>query len=368
MKQFFSFVRKEFYHIIRDRRTMLIVLGMPVMQILLFGFAINMDVKNVRTAIYESGVDESSRQIVEHIAANPYFVMKGTTQSMDEIEVMLRRGEIEVAVVFEDNFQTNLVHTGKAQIQIISDASDPNTGSIASNYVMAIIGNYQKEMMGINRIPYNIEVESTLLYNPELQSSYAFVPGVMGLIIMLICTIMTSVSIVREKERGTMEVLLASPLKPTTVLFAKAIPYLALSIVNLISILLLAVFVLHVPIKGSLLLLLAISTIYIFLSLAIGLMISTLVKPQVTAILISGIGMIMPVLILSGMIFPIGNMPDILQWISAIVPARWFIAAAKKIMIEGLGATSILKETLILLGMSTLLMFLSIINIKIRLE
>lgn len=368
MRQFFSFVNKEFYHIIRDRRTLLLVLGMPIMQILLFGFAINMDVKNVRTVVYQSGVDETSRQIVEHLSANPYFNMKGSAESMEEVERMLRRGEIDIAVVFEDHFHANLVHNGTAQVQIISDASDPNVGSIATNYVLAVIGNYQREMMGVHQIPYEIGVESTLLYNPELQSAYTFVPGVMGLIIMLICTIMTSVSIVREKERGTMEVLLASPLRPVTVLFAKAVPYLVLSVINLISILILAVFVLHVPIKGSLVLLLTVSTIYIFLSLAIGLLISTLVKTQMTAILISGIGMIMPVLILSGMIFPIGNMPMPLQWLSTIVPARWFIAAAKKVMIEGLGWASVVKEILILTGMSALLMGVSVMNIKTRLE
>lgn len=368
MKHFFSFIKKEFFHIIRDRRTMLIVLGMPVMQILLFGFAINMDVENVRVAVYDPANDETSREIIDHISANPYFIMMGEAHSMGEIESSLMKGKIDVAVVFENNFQTNFLHAGKAQIQIISDTSDPNTGSIGANYVMAIVGDFQRQMMGSHRVPYGITVESALLYNPELHSAFNFVPGIMGLVMMVICTIMTSISIVREKERGTMEVLLASPLRSSTVLLAKAIPYLGLSLVNLASILLLAVFVLHVPVRGSLLLLLGVSTIFIFLSLSIGLLVSTIVKTQITAILVSGIGMIMPVLILSGMIFPIGNMPVPLQWVSAIVPARWFIAAVKKIMIEGLDFMSVAKEVLILTGMSAVLTTASIKNIKSRLE
>ncbi|MDD3787931.1 MAG: ABC transporter permease [Petrimonas sp.] len=368
MKQFFAFVKKEFYHILRDGRTMLILLGMPVVQILLFGFAINMDVQHIRTAVYDPSQDETSRQIVQRITANPYFDMQGEVYSMQEIQDLLRRGDIDMAVVFDEAFQTNLVHSGKSQIQIITDASDPNLGTISTNYVLAIIGQYQQEMMGLTGIPYQIDIKSKLLYNPEMISAYTFVPGIMGLVLMIICAIMTSISIVREKERGTMEVLLASPLRPATVLISKTIPYLTLSFVNLISILLLAVFVLHVPIQGNLLLLIAVSILFIFLALALGLLISTLVRTQVTAILIAGLGLMMPTLILSGMIFPIGNMPQPLQWLSALVPARWYIAAVKKIMIEGLGFIYVIKEVSILVGMSVFLIVFSIFNIKTRLE
>lgn len=368
MKQFISFVKKEFIHIFRDRRTMLILLGMPVVQILLFGFAINMDVQNIRTAVYDPSQDEATRHITEQIIANPYFDFKGRVASMSEIEDMMVKGAIDIAVVFEDNFHTNMQHTGKSQVQVIADTSDPNSGTISASYVSAIIAEYQMQLLGINQIPYHIDVETKLLYNPEMRSTYTFVPGVMGLVLLIICTLMTSISIVREKERGTMEVLLASPLKPTTVLLSKTIPYLTLSFVNLVSILLLAVYVLNVPIKGSLMLLLGISTLFIFLSLSLGLLISTLVDKQITAILISGIGMIMPVLILSGMIFPIANMPNILQWASSIVPSKWYISAVKKVMIEGLGFASVIKEVSILLIMSIGLITVSIRNIKTRLE
>lgn len=347
---------------------MLILLGMPIAQILLFGFAINMDVQNIRTVVYDPSYDQTTMQITEQIVANPYFDFKGRASSINEVEAMMLRGDIDIAVVFQDNFQSNLQHTGKSQVQIIADTSDPNTGTISANYVMAVVAEYQQKMMGLNQIPYHIDVETKLLYNPEMRSTYTFVPGVMGLVLMIICTLMTSISIVREKERGTMEVLLASPLKPSTVLLSKTIPYLTLSFVNLISILLLAVYVLHVPISGSLSLLLLVSTLFIFLSLSLGLLISTMVNTQVTAILISGIGMLMPILVLSGMIFPIGNMPIFLQWFSTTVPARWYISAVKKIMIEGLGFMSVIQELSVLLVISVGLMTISILNIKKRLE
>ena len=361
MKQFFSFVHKEFYHILRDGRTMLILLGMPVVQILLFGFAINMEVQHIRTVVFDPAQDAATRDITERLMANPYFHMQGYMYSPNEINKLLQRGETDVAIVYEQNFNENLVHSKKAQLQIIADASNPNTGTIVANYVTAIVSEYRPH------IPYRIEVENKLLYNPEMKSAYTFVPGIMGLVLMIICAIMTSISIVREKERGTMEVLLASPLKPGTVLISKTVPYLALSFINLITILLLSYFVLDVPIQGNLALLIAVSVLFIFLALSLGLLISTLVQTQVTAVLISGIGLMMPTLILSGMIFPIDNMPEPLQWASSVVPARWYIAAVKKVMIEGLGFTHVAKEVGILAGMVVFLIGASIAKIKNRL-
>ncbi|MDX9776077.1 MAG: ABC transporter permease [Petrimonas sp.] len=361
MKQFLSFVHKEFYHILRDGRTMLILLGMPVVQILLFGFAINMEVQHIRTVVFDPAQDAATRDITERLMANPYFHMQGYVYSPDEINKLLQRGETDVAIVYEQNFNENLVHSKKAQLQIIADASNPNTGTIVANYVTAIVSEYRPH------IPYRIEVENKLLYNPEMKSAYTFVPGIMGLVLMIICAIMTSISIVREKERGTMEVLLASPLKPGTVLISKTVPYLALSFINLITILLLSYFVLDVPIQGNLALLIAVSVLFIFLALSLGLLISTLVQTQVTAVLISGIGLMMPTLILSGMIFPIDNMPEPLQWASSVVPARWYIAAVKKVMIEGLGFTHVAKEVGILAGMVVFLIGASIAKIKNRL-
>lgn len=368
MKQFFAFVKKEFYHILRDSRTLLILLGMPVVQILLFGFAINMEVQDVRTVIFDLSQDDISREIGDHIASNKNLKIVGYVHSHEEIESMMRKGKLDMAIVFEPNFGENMLHGKKAKIQAVTDTSDPNKGTIAADYVRAIIGDYQKAKTEISGIPYHIEPVSHMLYNPELKSAYTFVPGVMGLVLTIICAIMTSVSIVREKERGTMEVLLASPVKPAIILLAKTVPYWALSFVNLISILILSVFVLEVPIRGNIFLLLFASTLFILLSLSLGLLISTLVKTQVSAILISAIGLMMPTLVLSGMIFPIANMPLLLQWLSYAVPTRWFIDAVKRVMIEGQGVASIALPLSIMLGMIVLFLGLSIKKIKYRLE
>ena len=369
MKQFRAFVIKEFYHIFRDRRTMLILLGMPVAQILIFGFAINMEVTDIAVAVLDPSPDTYTNQIVERIDANSYFHVDYTIHSQNEIDELFKQNKIDLAIVFPNNFNEDFVQSGKSEVQLISDTSDPNTGTIIVNYASGIIADYQKEINNISGTPpYQIEPTTRLLYNPEMKSSYSFVPGVMGLILMVISTMMTSISIVREKERGTMEVLLASPLRMSQILIAKTIPYLSLSFINLVTILYLAYYLLGVPIRGSLFLIIFISTLYIFLSLLFGLLISTIAKKQVEAIIMSGIGLTMPVMLLSGMLFPIENMPFVLEKLTHIVPARWYIIIIKKLMIQGLHFGSIMKELSILLGMTGLILTLSMINTKKRLE
>ena len=367
-KQFLAFVKKEFYHIIRDRRTMLILLGMPIVQILIFGFAINMEVQNIRIAIYEPQTDVYTQDLTARIKSNPYFILKEAPHSIHEIDERMSKGEIDMALVFPNNFHNDLVHARKAQIQIIADASEPNIATTLTMYASNIIADYQREIMVGQKLPLQINTEMRMIYNPELKGTTNFVPGVMALVLFLISVLMTSVSIVKEKESGTMEVLLVSPLNSATILLSKTIPYLFLSIINLITILLLSYFALKVPINGSLILLISISILFIFLSLSLGMLISTLVQTQETAIIISGIGLMLPVLLLSGMIFPISNMPVLLQWLSAIVPARWFIDAVRKVMIQGLGYTAIAKEIIILLGMTIGIIVFSIRKIKTRLE
>lgn len=368
MKQLIAFVRKEYYHILRDNRTLLVILGMPVMQILLFGFAINMEVRDIRVAVYDPTPDAFTTGIVERIEQNRYFTLQGNVESMNEMEERLRKGKLDLAVVFEQSFQQNLVHSGEASVQLIANSSDPNRGSIAVTYATAIIAKYQQEQMHRGNIPFHIQTENRMIYNPLMKSAYMFVPGIMGLVLMIISTVMTSVSIIREKERGTMEVLLASPLRQATMIVAKTIPYLILSIVNLISILLLSYFVLDVPLRGNLMLLFFISVIYMLLSLSYGLTISTLVQKQINAVIISAITVMIPVMMLSGMIFPITNMPKALQFFSLIIPARWFIEAIRKVMIQGQGFLMVWKEIVILTGMVLVLLTVTIANTKKRLE
>ncbi len=351
----------------RDNRTLLIILGMPVVEILLFGFAIDMEVQDIRVAFYAPTPDAFTTGITERIRQNPYFNHQGNMYSMEEMDASMQKGELDLAVVFPQNLQESLVHSGEAAIQLLSNSSDPNRGSIATTYASAIIAKFQQEQTGLMQVPFQIQTENRMIYNPLMKSSYMFVPGIMGLVLMIICTIMTSVSIVREKERGTMEVLLASPLKQGTMIFAKTIPYMIISFVDFLIILILSYFILGVPVNGSLLLLFLVAIIYITLTLTYGLTVSTLVEKQVNAVIVSAITAMIPVLMLSGMIFPIDNMPGVLQAFSAIVPARWFIDAVRKVMIQGQGLMMVWKELLVLVGMTLSLLGITIINTKKRL-
>lgn len=369
MRQFWVFVVKEFYHIVRDRRTMLILLGIPVAQILLFGFAITSEVKDVQVAVYDPSRDAVTRQITEQIAASSYFDVVEMLDDASRINDIFKYGRINLVIVFGENFAENLQHTGEAAVQLIADGTEPNQASLIVNYIEGILASYARSAMPAATVPsFTIQPEVKMLYNPQLQSSYYFVPGIMGLILLQICAIMTSIAIVREKETGTMEVLLVSPMKPIYIILSKSVPYLVLSMVNLATILLLSVFVLHVPVAGSLFTLLLLSLVYIFLSLSLGLFISTMVDTQMAAILVSGMGLMMPTMLLSGLIFPIESMPAVLQWVSAVVPARWYVEAMKKIMVQGVGIEYVLTELGILTGMATVLVVLSLKKFNVRLN
>jgi ABC-2 type transport system permease protein len=368
IKPFFAFIRKEFYHIWRDKQTLLILFGMPIVQIIIFGFALTNEVKNSRIAVLDPSKDAATQQITTRLEASQYFDIQEELVTGSSIDRAFKEGKIKMALVFPLNFRNTLVQTGHADLQIITDASDPNIASTVANYASAIIQDYQKEQWGLNKVPYRINTTMRMLYNPQLKGAYNFVPGVMAMILLLVCTMMTSIAIVREKERGTMEILLASPLKPTMVIIAKAVPYLVLSFVNIVSILLLSVFVLDLPIAGSLPLLLAESVLFTITALALGLLISSITNSQLVAMLISLVGMFLPTLMFSGFMFPVENMPIPLQVISNIVPAKWYFYIVKEVMIKGLGFTAIWKETLILVGMTIFLLALSIRKFKIRLD
>ena len=378
MKQFISFVKKEFYHILRDKRTILILLVMPIVQIILFGFAITTEVKNTPMAVLDMSKDAATRQVTERLAASHYFTLVGGVHNPEDVEKAFQKGEIKLAVIFSENFQDNLTHTGEAGIQIIADATDPNQASTFANYATTIINQWRMEnadigVAGIQALqgnfqPLQIVPEIKMLYNPQMKGSYNFVPGVMGLVLILICAMMTSISIVREKEIGTMEILLVSPIKPIYIILAKITPYFALSIINLTTILLLSVFVLDVPIAGSLFLLILFSLLFILVGLSLGILVSNMVKTQVAAMLISAVAMMMPTMLLSGMIFPIESMPKILQWISVIPPNRWYVEGVIKIMIMGVEFKYVLKEFAILGFMAIVFLTVSLKKFSIRIE
>lgn len=366
MKQFFAFIKKEFYHILRDTRTIMILLIMPVIQIILFGFAISTEVKNIRTLILAPNYDIAVQQIVDRLEANEYFQIIQIVHSPEEIQQAFRKGNADLAIVFTQQY-SNRIYNEEQHIQIIADASEPNSAVIRSNYAQSILAQAEAQLKGSSSLPTVIP-NIQLLYNPQMKSVYNFVPGVMGLILMLICAIMTSISIVREKETGTMEILLVSPARPLSVILSKAVPYFLLSIINLTTILLLSRFVLHVPIAGSLLGLLAVSLLFILVSLTLGLLISCVTEKQVVALLISGMLLMIPTILLSGMIFTIESMPPILQFLSNLIPARWYIELVRKIMIEGVPLSLLYPEIGILSGMGCVFMLITYRLFKNRLN
>ncbi|HBG42860.1 MAG TPA: multidrug ABC transporter permease [Porphyromonadaceae bacterium] len=366
--QFLAFVRKEFRHMFRDRKTLLILFGLPVVQILLFGFALTNEIKDSRIVICDYAKDEASRRIIERFAANNHFVVEESLKSHLQIEDAFQEGWIKLAVIFPANFLSDLHHLHQAQVQLIADASDPNTANILKGYATNILMDYQKELSMDSPSPYQIGSEMRMLYNPQLKGAVNFVPGVMSLILMLICVMMTSVSIVREKEYGTMEVLLVSPVNPLLLILSKAVPYLFLSLVNLTVIVVLSVTLLEVPVNGSLILLFLESTLFIITALSLGLLISNLVKTQQAAILFSLIGLMVPTILFTGFMFPIENMPVVLQWFANVIPSRWYYVIIKSVMIKGAGIQAVWKETVVLLLMTGFLLFISFRNFKTRLE
>ncbi len=370
MKQFISFVIKETKHILRDKRTMLILFGMPIVMMLLFGFAITNDVKNVRTVVVTSQMDPQTQAAVERLAASEYFTITTSVPTPKDAEMMIRSQKADLAIVFSKDHA----------IQFIVDGSDPNMAQQWTNYANQIIVRSAflrpcssklpevERPLGLSKNHQLSIVNSKLLYNPQMKSAYNFVPAIMGMLLLLICAMMTSVSIVREKERGTMEVLLVSPVRPLMIIVAKVVPYLLLALVILSVILLMSATVLDVPLQGSLGWILVVSLIYILLALSLGLFISNIAQTQFVALLASAMVLLLPTVLLSGMLFPVESMPTVLQWVSAIIPPRYYIQAMRKLMIMGVGIQEVWQEVVVLIGMTALLLTVSLAKFKTKLE
>ncbi len=410
MKQFISFVIKETRHILRDKRTMLILFGMPIVEMLLFGFALSTDVKNVRTAVVLTAVDRETQQWTEKLGASPYFDILYKVRTTTEAERLIRDQKADLAVVFlsEERRVKSEEGRGKSEegrakreesgaaVQLITDGTDPSMAQMYANYATQILNGVKGEEESEERRGKSEEfscsfdcisgdnmtgdafgffplrsslftLRSSLLFNPQMQSSYNFVPGIMGVILMLICAMMTSISIVREKERGTMEVLLVSPVRPLMIIVAKAVPYLVLAFAILTSILLIAKYALMVPLAGSLFWIYAVSGIYILLALSLGLLISTVARTQLVALLMSAMMLMMPCILLSGMIYPVESMPQMLQWVSAVIPPRYYISAMRKLLVMGVGVDKVLNEIAVLATMTAVLLTAALLKFKKRL-
>lgn len=369
--QFIAFFKKEFRYIFRDTWTMIILLILPILMLILFGLGISTEIRNTSVAVFDPSRDVATQQIVNSLSTSEYFIIDHYLSDISEVEQTLKNGDIGIIVVFEPRFNENL-NRGNATVQLIADGSDPNTASTLVNYATAII-NSSPIVIGnaptqIGTPLPRIHCEIKLLYNPTMKGTYNIVPGVLGIVLMLICTLMTSVAIAREKETGSMEVLLVSPIKPITIIMSKTAPYLILSLFNLISLLLLSVFVLKVPIVGSPVLLIGLSLVFIFVCLSLGVLISIIAPSQIVALLVSAVIGVILTLMLSGMIFPIENLPLVLQWLAQIIPAKWFIEAARNVMIKGAGIAAIAKELTVLGGMALFLLALSVKKFNKRIE
>lgn len=359
MKEFWSFIIKETQHIMRDRRTMMILFGMPIILMLIFGFAISTDVRNVRTVVVMSQIDHQTQRMINALDESEYFKVLYKVHTPAEAEQLIRNQKADMGIVFSTDFASK--HGG---VQLITDGTDPNMAQQYNNYASQIMGTL---LMNVMQKKASSAIALKMLYNPQMKSSYNFVPGIMGILLMLICAMMTSISIVREKERGTMEVLLVSPVRPFLIILAKAVPYLVLAFVVLLAILLMSRYVLFVPIAGSLWLILLVSTIYIFMALSLGLLISTIAKTQMAALLMSAVMLLMPCTMLSGMMFPIESMPHVLQWVAALIPPRYYISAMRKLLIMGVSFRYVLSEVVTLLGMTTLFLTVALLKFNKRL-
>ncbi len=368
MKQLIVFIKKEFLQVFRDKRSLLLLFGLPIAQIVLFGFALSNEVKNSKIVVVDYSKDAVTSQIIRKIAASKYFNIEQSMQSADQLQTAFKKGTIKMAVIFPANFALNLQHTGKASMQVIADASDPNVATTVVNYVTQIVNSYNGQLSSLSAQPLQIVPEVQMMYNPELLGAPNFIPGVMALVLMLVCTMMTSVAIVKEKELGTMEILLVSPFKPLYIIIAKLTPNLLISIINYFIIIILSAVFLDLQVKGSLLLLTFCSILFILTSLSIGLLISIGAKTQQAAMMGSLMGMMLPTMLLTGFLFPVENMPIALQWFANFVPSRWYFIIVKQVMLKGLGIASVWKETLILLGMCVLLFAISLKKFKIRLQ
>ena len=367
MKQFASFIRKEIFHIVRDPFTLSIMLILPVILLIILGYAVSTEVRNTPFIVFDESKSTASQELIAKIDGNAYFTLSEYVTSGNDVERAFQQGKGKIAVIIPQSFGNDLLHRETADIQVLADASDPNEASTLVNYMQLLIVDYQRELSVNSGNKQIVNTEVKMLYNPQMKSMYNIVPGMIGMLMMLICALMTSISVVREKELGTMEILLVSPLRPATIILAKAVPYLFVALMDVGLVMLIAHFILGVPIEGSILLIFLLSIVYTFSALALGLLISTIVETQQAAMIISGLGLLLPSMLLSNMIFPVDGMPLILQIISYFIPARWFTEALRNVMIKGLGFEAIWMQFLILLIMGVSLLTISIKKFKNRL-
>jgi len=360
-------LQKEWRHIMRDRRTLAVIILMPVVQVILFGFAIRTDVRDIRLVVVDPTPDHVTLEIRHRLEATDAFHTVAVLPNSEKLDGLFQRGQAEEAVVFEPQFASRLERGLPARVDVIADATEPNTGSTRQNYAMAVIRQYQQEQ-GEPAPGVQISAQLRTRFDPTAESSHLFVPGLMAFVLTIISALMTAISLTREKETGTMEALLVSPLRPWQIIIGKVLPYLAIGFVSVVLVIIEARIVFEVPLRGSVVLLLLEGLLYILVSLSLGMLISSRTSSQRVAMMGAMIGTMLPTMLLSGFIFPIESMPTVLQGVSNVIPAKWFVTIARSIMLKGIGLSYLWQETLILCGMAAALLVLSTRSFHTRLE
>jgi ABC-2 type transport system permease protein len=367
MKALAGLLRKELYHVLRDRRTLVVITLMPIVQVILFGFAIRTDVDHVRLAVVDPAPDAATLELRSRFAATDTFRVVSTLPSTRELDALFRRGLVQGALLFEPGFADSLGRGLPGNVLIVTDATEPNTGSVVQAYVLQVIQAYERER-GAETRRVRLVPSVRMRFNPTRASSNLFVPGLMAFVLTIISSLMTAITITREKETGTMETLLVSPLRPWQIIVGKVAPYLAIGFVSVLGVILEARLVFDVPLRGSLVLLLGEGLLFILVSLSLGILISARTSSQRVAMMGAMVGTMLPTMLLSGFIFPIESMPWPLRVISNIVPARWFVVVARAIMLKGVGLDYLWPETLVLALMALVLLTLSTRSFGERLE
>ncbi len=352
-------------HILRDTRTLVILFGMPIALVLIFGYTISNEFRGASIAVFDEAKDELSTALVEHVTSSGHFSLVAMPENMEQMEAAFKSGEVKIGLIIPAQFSYQFYKENTAAVQIITDATEPNYATTLTSYASRMIATFQKDQSPKEAGTYQIHIANRMLYNPGLVGAYTFVPGVVALILMLICAMMTSLTIAREKENGTMDLLLVSPLWPLLIILGKVTPYTILSFISALVVFAMGYYIFEVPILGSLPLLLLLCLLYLVVALALGVLISTRARTQQMAMIMSMFALLLPTMLLSGFIFPIESMPVLLQYISRIIPAKYFIVIEKAIMLKGVGWESIVQPTLVLLAMGGVLLIAAWKNFKV---
>lgn len=359
-------LKKETYHILRDRRTLSVLIMLPIVCVVLFGYSIRTDVKDVRLAIVDPTPDATTLELRNRFSATGIFRTVAILEDERGLEALFQKDTVQVAVKFEPGFGDRLAQGEIAQLLVITDAAEPNSGTARQNFVTAVVQRYEAETRQ-RRGSIQIVPEARARFNPTRESANLFVPGLMTLVLNIIAALMTALSLTREKETGTMEALLVSPLRPWQIIVGKVAPYLLVGFISVVTVLLEARLIFGVPIRGSVILLLFEGLLFILVALSLGMLVSARTSSQRVAMIGTLIGTMLPTQMLSGFIFPIESMPRVLQVIANVVPGKWFVLVARGIMLKGVGLTYLWQETLILAGMALLLLVASARSFKVRL-